>query len=512
MKTRRLSILTLVFLIMAMLIAPMFFALAEEEQPERKTMPVISSLYDKERSEKEDLIYFRNNDVLSGTVLNETISISTPFGDATLPLRKCAGLSFEGAQANTESLITVNYNRLTGIISDRVINFKIGTSGATLEIRKEKVRFILLRKSANEASFVDLKKPMNLFVMTNGDLITALPTETRLTIKTDYGDVPVSFDEIKKIEMQGGDKVTAVITKLNGDTMQGMLITEEISLKLDVGIMIKTIYKDKFSKIYVGNGIDAILSLFGVAAPDLGESSGAMFSGEIMTNSIGMKFKKIPAGSFIMGSPEGEEGRSKNEGPIRLVTLTKPFYMGIYEVTQVEYESVIGRNPSEFKYRFKPVENVTWDEAVSFCRNISGRDTEWEYRLPTEAEWEYCYRAGTKTPYYWGQSFDDAYLWCGSNSGGTTQQVGTKKPNAWGLYDMAGNVWEWCNDWYLDYYPTVDQTDPLGPSSGQYRILRGGSWSVVAPYCRAACRSWNTPANRDLSVGFRVVASPRTRK
>lgn len=233
--------------------------------------------------------------------------------------------------------------------------------------------------------------------------------------------------------------------------------------------------------------------------------------GEIMTNHIGMRFKKIPAGSFMMGSPEGEEGRNKNEGPVHKVTISKPFYMGIYEVTQAEYETVTGNNPSWYKGNRLPVETVSWHDAVAYCEKLSEKDTEWEYRLPTEAEWEYCYRAGTKTPFYWGRYFDESSCWYSENSGGSTQTVGGKKPNAWGLYDMAGNVWEWCNDWY-GMYPEVDVSDPSGPSKGQYRLLRGGCWGNLSAYYRAAHRGINIPEERGKrEYGFRVVAVPKVR-
>ena len=249
------------------------------------------------------------------------------------------------------------------------------------------------------------------------------------------------------------------------------------------------------------------------------------------TNSIGMEFKLIPAGTFIMGDASGEDDETPHE-----VTLTKPFKMGVHEVTQAQYEQVMGVNPSEFKgadypVQDYPVETVTWDDAVEFCRRLSELPAEKEagnvYRLPTEAEWEYACRAGTTTMYSFGDDEDEQaeilskvgwlelddesdlrdYAWYLKYSGGGTHPVGGKKPNAWGLYDMHGNVWEWCQDWYGDY-PSGSVTDPSGAKSGSDRVFRGGSWSMTPEHCRSATRLGGFPWYRNGYFGFRVCLSP----
>ena len=227
---------------------------------------------------------------------------------------------------------------------------------------------------------------------------------------------------------------------------------------------------------------------------------------DVLTNSIGMKFAKIPSGSFTIGSSQ-REMEGYNEGPQRTIKLTESFYMGVYEVTQAEYEKVTGSNPSYFKgNRNFPVEKVSWNNAVSFCKKMSLLDTSYTYRLPTEAEWEYSCRAGSTTAFYWGDEWDDAYCWNATNSDGKTHEVGKKKPNAWGLCDMSGNVCEWCSDWYTENYPTVDQTNPLGSANGSYRVFRGGSWSYSARHCRSANRNYDRPGYSYYFLGFRVVA------
>jgi formylglycine-generating enzyme required for sulfatase activity len=190
------------------------------------------------------------------------------------------------------------------------------------------------------------------------------------------------------------------------------------------------------------------------------------------------------------------------------VMLTKPYYMGKFEVTQDQYQQVTGRNPSHFKGRDLPVDEVSWDDAQEFCEKASGK-TGQTVRLPTEAEWEHACRAGTKTAYYTGdgEADLDRAAWYQENSGNTTHPTGQKAPNVWGLHDMHGNVWEWCADRYGEY-SAVAATDPQGAAQGQHRVLRGGSSGNAPGNCRSAHRYGNTPDGRyNIGLGFRVAAS-----
>ena len=229
----------------------------------------------------------------------------------------------------------------------------------------------------------------------------------------------------------------------------------------------------------------------------------------------------INGGAFTMGSSANEWGRSSNEGPQRNVTLDS-FYMGKYPVTQAEYQEVMGVNPSYFKGTDLPVEQVNWFDAVEYCNKLSLKEglspvyainkntVNWNpgangYRLPTEAEWEYACRAGTVTPYYSGTSLDDAG-WYSGNSREKTHPVGEKQPNPWGLYDMHGNVLEWCWDW-LGNYSGEAQTNPQGAASGASRVYRGGAWYFAAQQARSAFRFGNVPLLRSFVTGFRLVRS-----
>ena len=228
-----------------------------------------------------------------------------------------------------------------------------------------------------------------------------------------------------------------------------------------------------------------------------------------ITNEIGMQFKRIPAGEFMMGSPDDDPEKEEGETPQHPVRITTPFYLSVHEVTQEHYEKVMGKNPSRFEGPSLPVEQVSWSDAMEFCEKLSVMDAENDYRLPTEAEWEYACRAGTTSRYSCGNELDRQSAWSSDNSDDQPHPVGEKRPNAWGLYDMHGNVCEWCGDRFaIDYYENAPLDDPAGPETGSYRMIRGGSWSNSAGYCRSARRQGYWPAGRLSSLGFRVALVP----
>jgi len=233
-------------------------------------------------------------------------------------------------------------------------------------------------------------------------------------------------------------------------------------------------------------------------------------------------FVWINSGTFIMGSPSNEPDRNVSEGPQHQVTVSG-FYMGMYEVTQKEYQEIMGTNPSYFKGNNLPVENVSWYDTIEYCIKRSqkegltpaytrnGNNVTWNrnadgYRLPTEAEWEYACRAGTTTAYNTGTIINNNSAWYGANSSGNTHPVGQKSANAWGLYDMNGNVWEWCWDWdWVGDYTSGSQIDPIGSVTGYGRALRGGCWLLNNLPLRSANRNREPPAYRASNLGFRLV-------
>ena len=253
-------------------------------------------------------------------------------------------------------------------------------------------------------------------------------------------------------------------------------------------------------------------------------------------NSLAMQFVLIPPGEFLMGSLDEEQSSARKEarthaawtegwipaeGPQHRVQISQPFYLGRHEVTQAQWEAAMGNNPSSFKAPASPVENVSWHDVQVFLKlnaaNAGGLPSAGtpleglgiEFTLPTEAQWEYACRAGTTTAFWYGDSGSvlDAYAWSYPGAEDKTHAVGQLKPNAWGLYDTYGNVWEWCADWYAaDYYAQSPRTDPVGPLEGSARVFRGGSWGHPPCFCLSAFRRGLSPDYRYHSLGFRLAA------
>jgi formylglycine-generating enzyme required for sulfatase activity len=270
----------------------------------------------------------------------------------------------------------------------------------------------------------------------------------------------------------------------------------------------------------------------------------------IITNSIEIKLALIPAGEFLMGSPAAEAHRNEHEGPQHTVRITRPFYLGVYEVTVGQFRPFVAATAyrtkaerdgaggggwtgkkwewgkPEFTWQnigipqpeTYPVVNVSWNDAVAFCQWLSEKEAR-TYRLPTEAEWEYAIRAGTTTPFHWGAVLNGTEANCdGTHPYGTEAKgqnlrrptrVGSYAANGLGLYDMHGNVLEWCQDWYdAEYSANSPTKDPTGPAEGSLRVLRGGSWHFPAAYCRTASRFGIEPDFRGVNLGFRVASDP----
>ena len=243
----------------------------------------------------------------------------------------------------------------------------------------------------------------------------------------------------------------------------------------------------------------------------------------ILPDNVKLEMVKIPAGSFTMGSSTGDILKIPQETPHR-VTLTRDYWMGKYEVTQAQWKAVMGNNPSRFEGDNRPVTRISWNDAKKFCNKLNKKYADklpagCKFDLPTEAQWEYACRAGTTTALNNGTNLTsmtgtcsnlNEVGWYGKNRKSMMHPVGQKRPNNWGLYDMHGNVWEWCRDWYADYpnYPNGRVTDPVGPSSGSSRVVRGGSCYDIAAICRSSFRLYWEPEFRSYNIGFRLALVP----
>lgn len=256
---------------------------------------------------------------------------------------------------------------------------------------------------------------------------------------------------------------------------------------------------------------------------------------EIRAGEVVQRMRWIAPGTFLMGSPESEAGRYEWEGPRHEVELTEGFWLADTPCTQELWQEVMGQNPSRFKSLRRPVEQVSFNDCQKFLETLNARQPDLELRLPTEAQWEYACRAGTETATWEGDAeilgvrnapLLDEIAWYAGNSGvgfdlaegevslawserqhpherAGSREVKLKRPNPWGLYDMLGNVWEWCSD-YWDHYSGRSRTDPTGPEKGAERVIRGGSWRVLARHVRAAYRYWGQPGGSTDYLGFRL--------
>jgi len=313
-----------------------------------------------------------------------------------------------------------------------------------------------------------------------------------LRVRTRCGTIVVPFDRIRKATFSSAtDGKSVRVQCWNFDRITGALRPgTTISLKTDKGRVDLPVEK-----------IAAVL------APRLDLDLG---------KGVKMKLVLVPAGKFVMGSPKTDGGRDDDEGPQREVTISGPFYMGIYEVTQAQWRAVMGAGPWDGRYAQSGAGNaasyISWDDASKFCRTLS-KKTHRKVALPTEAQWEYACRAGGRTAYCFGDNAGKLgdYAWNHFNGMAMGEQyaqvAGQKKPNAWGLYDVHGNVWEWCRDWYdSEYYTKAKNVDPENTRKTGFRVLRGGSF-VNTRYCRSANRDGYGPAGRYFHIGFRVLVS-----
>jgi formylglycine-generating enzyme required for sulfatase activity len=350
----------------------------------------------------------------------------------------------------------------------------------------------------------------------NGDWLSGQLLADPLPLLTEHTQVPVNLKEAVSLAFTPGKRPLTAIVLRNGQTLQGTLELEDLPVQLDLGLKI-LLHQSRIDVIQDDRAAGAAPP--GAAPPvNVAAAAGNRAVGSSQTNLEGMVW--IAAGQFVMGSPNDEVGRDQDEGPETKVTITRGFWMGKCEVTQAEYKAVMGANPSTFTGDTnRPVEKVSWQEAMDYCARLTQRAQAagqlpegYVYRLPTEAEWEYACRAGTNTRFCYGDDTHYAqlgeYAWFMDNSDAGTHPVGSKRPNAWGLHDMHGNVWEWCLSRWGSFLPGGSITNLAARAEGGLRVARGGSWLYDGRACRSANRDDYSPLNRCSDVGFRVVLAP----
>jgi len=467
-------------------------------------------------SRDTELLVLRDGSRLAGTLLNKTFALRTTYAPLKFESGMLAGIDLENSAQNGAVIMTVNSNRFSGLLEDAFFSMQPRT-GESTQIRREKVSKVIFRDPGEALAGIRRGRWIRL---KNGDWCSGEITVESLLLATPGGQESFSLTNIQSLVFTTNTPPLVNVTLRTGKTAQGVLELEDLPIRLDVGPGL-LIYRDHIQSI--GDELSPAVS----NAADLATSPAAnptvpatrVASPVSSTNIDGMVW--IPAGEFIMGSPLDEAGRDMDEGrtPTRMV-IPQGFWMGKCEVTQGEFQAVMGTNPSNARGDTNcPVEKVSWYDAMQYCvkrtqqEKLAGKLPDgYVYRLPTEAEWEYACRAGTTTRYCYGDDKGEyrlgEYAWFIRNGNSMTHPVGTLKPNAWGLHDMHGNVWEWCLDRSWSMLPGGTVTNMAIAAEGSLRVARGGSWLYEGKACRSANRDDYSPSNRCSDVGFRVVLAP----
>jgi formylglycine-generating enzyme required for sulfatase activity len=467
----------------------------------------LKTVFEIERPPQHELLVLTSGEQLSGTVLNTSFKFQTVWGELQLPKKLVAGVDFGTEPGGLAVLISVNNNRLAGFLKDSSVTLKLAT-GAEQKIRREKIARILFRLREDELAGI----PQGACIfLKNGDRISGQCTLESLPLRTANGTTSTKVGELLLLSNTNAPEPTLLVLR-EGQHLRGTLAVDDLPFELDIGQKV-SLYQDLiafFGPAYLNASPET------ASATETPESRDPLPAGP--TNIEGMVW--IPAGQFVMGSPKEELGRDADEGPQTKVAFPRGFWLGKYEVTQAEFQRVMGFNPSTSAGDpRRPVEKVSWFEAVDYCRKLTEMAEKnqtlpagYIYRLPTEAEWEYACRAGTTTRFFYGDDTTGVqlpnYAWFTRNSDSATHPVGARKPNRWGLHDMHGNVWEWCFDRWEDGLPGGSITNRPIAARGNLRVARGGSWLYEPKACRSGNRDDYSPWDKCSDVGFRVTLAP----
>jgi formylglycine-generating enzyme required for sulfatase activity len=448
----------------------------------------------------ESIVHLRNGKEFKGELVNSEVTIHAPYGSITLKSESIAEVHF-ASRFDTDIVLTSIGNRFSGFIEDALM-FK-AAGGNTISLRRFEIESLRIRA-------FDLAKASQFLVLLNGDLLSGEFTVPELVLTNAAGAVTLESKSIDSVWFtKNEDAVDVQLT--DGKQVRAHFSSPTVHLRLDSGgeldisrELLKTIYAQATIPPEVVRLADASVGTNSVSKSPPPE-----------------RMIWIAPGAVVLGSPLNERGRNSDEDPRTHVTISRGYWIGKYEVTQGEYLAVMGDNPSTFQGDTnRPVEKVSWHDANDYCVRLTEIAREkgtlpsgYVYRLPTEAEWEYACRGGTTSRFSFGEDPEERALrdfaWFAGNSGWTTHPVGQLKPNPWGLYDMHGNVLEWCAGIWSQSYPGGQVPGYNGPSEGWLRVARGGSWLYGGPFARSANRDDYGAGNRCSDLGFRIVlASP----
>jgi formylglycine-generating enzyme required for sulfatase activity len=433
---------------------------------------------------------------VTGRLTAGTFNLRTAYGDLELSNHWVLDLQLVGLPAGLAQLLTTSSNRMTGFVQTET--FLIATNSETEAVRYN--RWQIERISQKQGS-PEEDSPSVWVRLRSGDILRGAFKTEGVALQTDTGIEQVALSDVLGWAWARVEHEAEVILR-EGKRIRGTLMSGELILELSCGPAV--------------NLPTAEIAFLGQQINDV--QSGRIAVGPIagITNHFpGLVW--IPPGEFIMGSAPEEIGRDSDEGPQTRVVIRDGFYLGKHEVTQGEYQALMGVNPSiNAGNPLRPVEKLSWYEAMEFCERLTTQAERdgtlpegWQFRLPTEAEWEYACRAGTTTRFSYGDDKTELQLgdfgWFTRNSDSMTHPVGLKQPNAWGLYDLHGNVWEWCLDRWGGLLPGSSVTNAPAAARGTLRAARGGSWLYEARSCRSANRDDYSAANKCGDLGMRVV-------
>ena len=442
-----------------------------------------------------------------GQVEDSSLILHSRIGAITIPLLDITEISFRKNSQNYDLVKTRHRNLISGLIHDPLhLRTSNGDSRQYLPSSIDRIQ-APVSESSTKPEFTN-----QYMILRTGDMISGRLATESIPFRADGRLESKEIRTIESIRLKDYPERVELLYR-DGHLESGTLDLQSFLFQLDSGSQlaispwdIDTLYcRRGFTPVSVSRLFDnKIEPLLDADRPE------APFK----------NFVWIAPGSFTMGSESNETGRGSDEGPQTAVTITRGFWMSQFEVTQAEYIETTGSNPSTFtKDPQQPVEKVNWHEAVAYCRQLTAEATEagtlpqgYIFRLPTEAEWEYACRAGTSTRFSYGDDPSDSELgetaWYVENSNSSPHPVGQLAPNPWGLFDMHGNVWEWCYDQWQYAYPGGKSKDFLASEDGWLRVARGGSWLYSASNCRSANRDDYGPNNRCSDIGFRVVLAP----
>ena len=461
-------------------------------------------------------LHMANSDVLQGTLALDQFSIQTPYADINVPVHAVTSID-KSKQQSAVMLHLAGGGQFSGVFNNDELALE-QANGNSLTVITKQINKIELESSA-PVTAAELSGH-DVLLMQNTDLFAAKVTTSEFVVVTDYAELKMATATLERIEVEsksGADLIVEAVFKDNKGVVSGRLLTSEIKLETSFGQAL-TLTPVDIHTLAIAATPAVVSALRQQVAADLADkdtqsaTEETVIQDKLVDSSLGPALVVIPAGTFMMGSPEGESGRRKNE-TLHEVTIRKPFAVGKYEVTFAEYNRFAEETEREKPYDQdwgggqRPVINVSAHDATAYAAWLS-EQTGQSYRLLTEAEWEYVARAGTKTAYWWGDSVGDdnaVCKECGSKSSAkTTLPVGSLQANPFGVYDILGNVWEWtCSHFARSYNGAELQCAAV--SDEELRAIRGGAYLNPAAAVRSAARDSFSPADSNELVGFRLA-------